>query len=365
MLLYIGLNNGSDIRIRKELSSLSKKSLSIVFMGTTPVPPDFVIPNIIYTGSGVPYRSVFGFCLFIAKAYWLIFSSNFSSIHVVDEQLYFFLWPILFFLRLFRPRTKIVLDVFDSIFLKFNIFPSSLPLALLKILYLPASSVIVTDAARLSLYPYKKLINHSFLVVPNVPETIPKGISYLSPNGKLLTIAYIGSLNCGRGSLFLEKLLRMDTRINVLSAGIVTDAYTHKLIDSYSGRWLHHDYLPSQQLQHIVSANAHYILLRYPPTSINNIFASPNKLWDAYALIKPVLVNSSTLVSTRVADKRIGIVYDEYLEQIPFDFVEKLFINYDSYLFHLIEGRDSLEIWSNYDHLLCSAHLDMSIDSHG
>ena len=59
----------------------------------------------------------------IFKAYYIVYKHNIDSIHIVNEQVYFFLYPLSFFKRC-------VLDQFDSIlnsklsFLKKNpIFP--------------------------------------------------------------------------------------------------------------------------------------------------------------------------------------------------------------------------------------------------
>src|SRR5207249_4767962 len=51
----------------------------------------------------------------------------------------------------------------------------------------------------------------------------------------------------------------------------------------------------------------------YEPDSINNLRASPNKVFDAMAVGRPTIINSETAISEWIRQKRLGycIPYDD------------------------------------------------------
>ena len=103
----------------------------------------------------------------------------------------------------------------------------------------------------------------------------------------------------------------------------------------------------NEEQNNILIKNVHYLFLYYPPTSLNNIYSSPNKIYDAINLKIPILVNNDTKSSNFVSKYNIGMNY--HLNHIMSkNKIEKLIINYKEYKKELKKLKD-LDIYNlNY-----------------
>ena len=90
----------------------------------------------------------------------------------------------------------------------------------------------------------------------------------------------------------------------------------------------------------------------YPENNINNIYASPNKIWDALACGKPIIINDGAKISSFVKENNLGIVinYNNFKSE---DLYNKML----SFKKKLIQIDKSKYLWDNYENTLIGLHL--------
>ncbi len=294
-LLFLSVNNGSDMRIVKEVKTLSGQY------------------NIIYIGLGIDNKNIFAeeYCehysivkgaikspisilKYIFKIRKSIKNNNIKKIHVVDEQLLFLIFPLL-------NNKHVVLDIFDSIFLKFN-KPNNKLLFIKRFLYSFSSAIIVTDQNRKDLLP--DFAKSKATVIPNVP--FRRTYAPKVRDEKLLTICHFGSLVRDRGSEFALNLLKHNNNIKVICAGWVQDDFTKDLLEHPNVEYL--GVRKQYEINDYLSIHGDYLLAIYPTSNINNINASPNKIYDSIQTRTPIIMNEGIRVSRFVKDNGIGHV---------------------------------------------------------
>ncbi|WP_445725689.1 hypothetical protein, partial [Flavobacterium sp.] len=118
---------------------------------------------------------------------------KFNSYHIINEQLMVFFYPFLF-------RKYVVLDIFDSFFMKMNAPKDKLKF-IKKIVYAPVNYLFVTDGNRKKLMP--KFLYPKLGVLENFPNHYN---GKTQKNTKNLTIFYNGSMSHSRGTEILVKL---------------------------------------------------------------------------------------------------------------------------------------------------------------
>ncbi len=266
-LLFLSLNDGSDTRINKEVRTLASR-FTVYYVGIgRSTEQSFVKP---FCGSFTlisgHHREKLTFLKYWKKVAGLLISRRFASVHVINEQLVLLFYPLLY-----RHRRQLVLDIFDSIFLRLN---RNLHL-LRQITYRLPEKIIVTDDNRRSLMPDEFM--HKVVVVENFPYRLKDKADKISRDRELL-IFYNGSMTRSRGTDFLRNLLAVDARIRVKMAGWIYDEPTKALAAHPQVDFLG---VVSQQESMRVAAQCDYILSMYEPVNQNNINASPNKVYDA------------------------------------------------------------------------------------
>ena len=112
-ILFISSNDGSDMRINKEVKSLQRHS-NVIFLGVGNYSNCYVSK---YCKEVVLIKGKRNSLPVLAKQVLtcvkIVLRSKINSLHIINEQLYIFFFPIVFF-------KYTVLDIFDSIFLKKN-----------------------------------------------------------------------------------------------------------------------------------------------------------------------------------------------------------------------------------------------------
>lgn len=299
-ILYLTSNDGSDMRITKEVKTLSESS-EIIFVGIASDAESFVTPyckevHFIKGKRNHPFTLLKQ----IGKVKQLLFSGKVDSIHVINEQLMIFFYPLLFF----KPT---VLDLFDSIFLKKN-FPKNRMAFLKRLVYAPIDHIIVTDTNRQELMP--DIAQKKTVVLPNYPNRI-KDLPTKQRTGQL-TILYNGWMGCDRGTEIVEGLINTGLPIKILMAGWFSDDYTRELVDKYPDKIQFRGVLPQKTALDWGATDADYILCVYAPVNQNNINASPNKIFDAIQIRTPLIINSEVKVSQFVKQYKIGMVIPAY-----------------------------------------------------
>jgi hypothetical protein len=297
-LLFLSINDGSDTRINKEIVTLSRE-FDIDFVGisesvTRPFIADHVRKLVLARGRR---RSI----LTLMHWWWNVFllrcRNRYATIHVINENLLLLLWPLLL-------GQSVVLDIFDSMFLKSS-FPGWLRRLGQRICYSLPKKILVTDEARSELMP--EYVRPKLLIIPNYPFRYTGELLARDPS--VIRILYAGSLVERRGTEFIAQLLAASTDIHVVMAGWIRDQSTQALTTLPRVEWL--GVIPQQEIIRQAS-RCDFILCHYEPSSQNNIYASPNKIYDAIQAGVAVIINPEIRVSGFVREHHLGVVLDAF-----------------------------------------------------
>jgi len=345
-LLYISVNDGTDTRIFKEIKSLSTE-FDITFIGIiTPTSTPSMLPEGCRTIfiHGLRRSPLTIAKLFFQVAYLKPWS--FKSIHVINENLALILYPLLLISRHW------VLDVFDSFFLKSTSrLTSFFKVILQRMIYSSADVILVTDDARLNLLPVWS--RSKARVLPNYPLTNKHAISVKAEPVGPLKIFFSGSIGADRGLPFLLNLIKQDPQLQVHVAGWLYDNAGRDLCKhpqvTYQG-------VVHQSAAAQIAKQCDYILCLYEPNITNNIYASPNKIYDGIQAGVPVIINQEVLVSAFVRAERLGYVIESYNPQEVTNILEDLKAQRGQYG-HIakLQGKYT---WEVVEPVLITAHLN-------
>ena len=298
IILYISTNDGSDMRINKEIKTLSKYA-DVYFLGvgkycdknyaSVYCKDFFLIQN--------KRNSLKAISTQIVKFLHLSRKYKFDSYHIINEQLMIFFYPFLF-------SKYVVLDIFDSFFMKINA-PKNKFKFIKKMVYAPMNYLFVTDENRKELMP--DFIQNKLGVLENYPNQY-NGLT--KKNTKNLTIFYNGSMSNSRGTEILIKLTEKFKDVKVIMAGWLADeatvAFSKSSFVDFRGT------ITQIEATKIAAIESDYIMCCYEPSNQNNINASPNKIYDAIQAKTPVIINSEIIVSEFVKTNKIGLVIDDF-----------------------------------------------------
>jgi hypothetical protein len=299
-LLYISINDGSDTRINKEIKTLAAV-FDIYYIGIgrsteKAFARKYCKSFKTVTGYHKSIGSLIRFYLLFIRTF---FSRRYTSFHVINEQLLLIFYPFLFW-----QKKKVVLDIFDSIFLRINHKMNFLR----NLVYSLPTAIIVTDANRKTLMPDG--FQPKITVVENYPYRYTGTVQKSSTVDSLL-IFYNGSMSKTRGTELLLHLLTIDKYTHVKMAGWVYDEITRKLSGHPQVEFLG---VITQQESMQVASQCDYILSLYEPVNENNINASPNKIYDAIQVQTPVIINAEVKIASFVAENKIGYVMQSFYE---------------------------------------------------
>lgn len=341
MILYISSNDGSDVRITKEIQSLSLKT-KIIYVGVgyhSPVnfAKEFCSEFYLIQGKrNKPWTVIRHFCLVLK----LLLRKRIQSIHIINEQLMVFFYPLMFF-------KYVVLDLFDSFFLNFNKSGEKWKL-IKRIVYLPCNRIIVTDARRKKLMP--AFSQKAVVIVENYP------IQYNGPWMKkskedFITIFYYGASHSIRGNALLSAIVDRFSDVRLIMAGWLTDESSRELVKQRNVDW--RGVLTQAEIMRIAACEADYIMCMYKPVHESNIFASPNKLYEACQVKTPVITNSETVIADFVREHEIGIIFESF-DVDPDKFISELREKRGKFIFsdHLVHAYS----WEAPAQVLLKAH---------
>ena len=296
-IIYVCANDGTDTRVVKELKTLSEKN-EIIFIGCNKKSEDNFIENyvnrkFIFKSS---HRNPVTYLLFNVVIVFLRLRYRCTSIHIVDEQTFLFVWLSC----LFKPVT---LDIFDSIFLKYNL-PNDKGLMLKRLLYGLSENIIVTDQKRKNLLPVE--FQRKSVILPNVPFRV----CHLDEKvrlckGNVVRFGCFGTLTEDRGISFLSQIVKLSPKVEITCAGWIPRAETRRTIENsisfkFLGILQQHDVFKVMQ-------ETDFLCMIYPSNNLNNQYASPNKLYDAIHLGIPVICNDDMEVAKYVDQYKLGI----------------------------------------------------------
>ena len=151
---------------------------------------------------------------------------------------------------------------------------------------------------------------HKATVIGNYPEDPGPELAKTLPVGPTqLWIA--GTLVGGRGLDQALAVLDACEDVEIQSAGWIYDKVAADRFLSHPRVHFHGVLSPPEALAAAAACDA--VFAFYAPSSINNRLASPNKLYDAISVGRPVIVNEEVAVSKFVTDREMGYVckYDD------------------------------------------------------
>lgn len=347
-VLYLAFNNGSDTRISKEIETLSGHFDTVFigcsFDGQNYLPLEKLRAVKILQGK---HRSLLTIIFFI---FWVIYYRTVyrpRSIHVVDEQLILAIFPALI-------GSRIVLDIFDSIFLKKNL-PHNRALLAKKFIYGLCRRLIVTDLNRKKLLPSFAL--DKTLVVPNVP----KRVEYCLPNkkasrqvGEPLQIACFGTLTLERGVSFLNSITQLSKNIEVHCGGWIYDEQVKSVINNNPNFTFYRHMKQEDVIQFCSTMDC--IVMIYPNNNVNNVFASPNKIYDAIIAQTPVVSVEDIAITKFVLEKKIGVsITRKEVNRPTFKTIDTLF-SLKSFSFPNLEEFSKNYCWEEFEDLIIDSH---------
>lgn len=306
-VLYVTRNDGTDTRMSKECMSLLDSDYDVIFLGWDRSPdgqkPD-PIPNIekyIYV-KPAGFRS---FSLFFAvwRYYFFFFRTVLKLrpdiVHVVNEDLALMVSPFKLFFRF-----KVVLDIYDSFSLRYassNLILKYSARVICKFCWWLSDVILVTDADRLNrlnLEHNKTWIVSNFPVEPD--DLSPKA---LQKTDERLYIYVAGTLYSARGLEQILNVIESQSNVYVICAGWLYDECAEQFVKHEKVNYVGVT-TPAESLQYAAACDM--IFAFYDPVNDNMLLASPNKIYDAMCVGRPVIINSETQVSKWVEEVEVG-----------------------------------------------------------
>lgn len=341
-ILYLSFNDGSDMRVSKEVRTLSREAaITLVALGPDSAQcyaADCVQGLHFITGNRKSGSTLLRYFFSSAR---LLLTRRYDSVHIINEPQLLVLWPFLW------GQKAVILDIFDSIFLRRN-RPGNRWFWLKKLVYAPISRTIVTDENRLGLLP--DFLRRQAVVVPNYPYFLP----VLPAKKRLphLTLMYYGWLGDQRGTETVRQLLASDPTTRIIMAGWLADESSQALTQHPRVEWL--GVLPQAEAMHVAAARADYILCVYAPSNDNNINASPNKIFDAIQTRTPVIINAEVKIAKFVEQVKIGCILPRYHPHDYGALARELFRKRESY--KVSEESRQHYTWQNIESTLYHVH---------
>jgi hypothetical protein len=339
-ILYISTNDGSDMRINKEIKTLSVKA-DVYFLGVGQFGKNNYAEKLCKEFYLIEEKrnSVKAVFKQIKKYLNLCKTENFDSIHVINEQLMVFFYPWLF-------KEYVVLDIFDSFFMRKNKARNKLKW-LKRLVYWPVDYVFVTDKNRYGLMP--DFIKNKLGILENYPNRYSGSVV---KDNEGITIFYNGTMNDARGTKFLQDLTNSNDKVKVIMAGWTNDQNTTDFTKSHAVDF--RGMITQSEATKIAATESDYIMCCYEPSNQNNINASPNKIYDAIQTHTPVIMNAEVKVSKFVNEMNIGLVLDSFytydIESVYDELLSKLGT------FSFSEENANNYSWENIESKLLEAH---------
>lgn len=204
----------------------------------------------------------------------------------------------------------LVCDVFDALLDRHSGKSGPLRLALRAvsgIVRARADRLIATDERR-----YERFGRHrpKTVVVCNYPEDPGEAAARTMPRGPV-RIWVAGSLFRNRG---LEQIVQATSGLDdveIVSAGWLYDAYASTTFVASPQVRFEGILGPDDALRRAAECDAIYAF--YRTDSINNVLASPNKIYDALSIGRPVIINDEVAVAAFIREHDLGYTcaYDD------------------------------------------------------
>ena len=306
-------NDGSDVRVAKTCSTLVKQGHEVHFVGwdrRPAVDKPSVIPGVTshvirhpVPRLGSTLSGQLAFTRHAVKMVWRLGADVVCAVNEDNVARVGWLRGIAF--------RKLVCDVFDSQLDK-STEKSWMVRAgvwgLVNSSRFWSDRLVATDEHRFETFGSCK---PKTIVVGNYPPDPGPQWAKMEPFGPP-SLFVSGTLSRVRG---IEQALKAAEQVpgfRILAAGWAADDYAAEVFLKHpSVEFLGH-VTPRQSLEYAAQCDA--LLAMYAPISRNQILASPNKIYDAISVGRPVIINSEAVVSKWVTSHDVGFAcpYEDF-----------------------------------------------------
>ncbi|GAB6876189.1 glycosyltransferase family 4 protein [Thermaerobacter litoralis] len=236
--------------------------------------------------------------------YWLLFHRrHYSVIHSCDFDT---LVPALLVKLLLGKG--VVYDIFDWYADTVRGLPSFLRRCLARLdrwLLRWADAVILADDNRLP--QLGKARPRRLEIVYNSPDWDSKDVIRGLPSRRGLRLAYIGLLQADRGLLELLEVMRRHPEWELDLGGFGAEEYLIRKAAAALPNVRFHGRVPHHRCMEVY-VRADVLVATYDPSVPNYRYSSPNKLFEAMRLGKPIVVAEGTGIDRRVKALELGYV---------------------------------------------------------
>lgn len=239
----------------------------------------------------------------IGLLFWLIRQhKTYDILHACDFDT---IIPAMIYKIMYRK--PVVYDIFDFYADHLRATPEIIKLLIRKIdLYLisQANATILVDESRAKQIEGAK--PRRLVYIYNAPEEI-KISRYRDEKKAGLRIAYIGLLQIERGLLELIDVLkkRPEWHLDLAGFGGDEEKILARVAEMSNVTW--HGRIPYDKTL-AISAQADVLIATYNPSIPNHRYSSPNKLFEAMMLARPIVVAQETNMDRIVQEHRCGMI---------------------------------------------------------
>lgn len=234
--------------------------------------------------------------------------NNYTVIHAADFDT---VLPAMFMRYFFKK--KVIYDIYDFYVDAFSV-PSLLKGLIRRLDFKvinTADAVIITNESRYDQIkgskPKKIYCIHNSPAEDSSVLTLEKNSSFE------LTVSYVGILQESRLLNEIIEVFIESPRWNLKIAGFgLLEGYIKKIAEKYSNIEFYGKVSYSEGLK--ISNQADVLFATYDPSIPNHKYTSPNKLYEAMMLSKPIIVCKNTGIDALVSENNIGVVI-EYSKQ--------------------------------------------------
>tara|TARA_R110001599_G_scaffold2925_1_gene16435 strand:- start:9747 stop:10844 length:1098 start_codon:yes stop_codon:yes gene_type:complete len=305
-ILYIYSEQPDYVRVKKNLELLSQNGYQVIYVGCMrggqeKRQPPF-IKNVVYEvlKLDLPHggsKSAFKTLIFLLKAALLVKKYQPDIVVGVNEE-------SCLFLKLFTPRQKYLVELYDSLAFRCR-SSQSLKGRLLKLIssYVinGSSGLIEVSEERLKLHP----IISNCTVVPNTPDTLPDSKKTQKSLNPYIFVS--GSFNDKINGIeeLLTAVKNLNGRVHIKVAGRPSGNFVRNTFITDK----HVDFLGyvSKEEAAELAANSLSMFAFYKPISEIYRLASPNKVFDAMCCACPILMNTDCMASSFPIEGGFGL----------------------------------------------------------
>jgi glycosyltransferase involved in cell wall biosynthesis len=300
-------NDGSDVRIGKICRSLGAAGHQVTLVGWDRRPEE---PKSVDLGSAraetmvLPTRfgraTLSGHLAYMGHVVRCLARLRPDVVHAVNEDNAMLLLPFRGWLY-----KHLVCDVFDALVDRHSgVSPAlrSVLRLIAEVSRIGCDRLIATDERR---YQRFGRFRRKTTVVQNYPDDPGWELSERAPEGAV-KIYVGGSLGHRRGLREVLAAIEGLQDVEIWSAGWAYDDVARDVFLKHPAVKFYGIVTAPRSLE--LASRCDLVLAYYSPDSVNNVYASPNKIYDAMSVGRPVAVNKEILVSRFVQEESLGYV---------------------------------------------------------